>query len=100
MNEDYLFENEEYKKIVTLLKKITSSMLHTAPEGRELKFYLLAEKYSQFFTFEEEEPQFKTVDEIFEAMFKLPIDKLFELMAKINEKMLEVQQIIENTKFK
>ena len=37
-----------------------------------------------------------TVDEIFEAMFKLPIEQLFELMAKINEKMLEVQQIIAN----
>lgn len=57
MNEEYLYKDEKYIKIVELLKKIVSSMDYTAPEARENKFYLLAEKYSDKFTFEEIEDE-------------------------------------------
>ncbi len=53
-DESYLYKDEKYIKIVELLKKIISSMDYTAPEARVNKLYLLAEKYSHFFTFEEE----------------------------------------------
>ena len=55
MNEDYLYEDEKYAKIVDLLKKIDSSLAYTAPEARENKYYLLAEKYSNYFNFENRE---------------------------------------------
>jgi translation elongation factor EF-1alpha len=52
MDESYLYEDKKYQKIVELLKKIMESIAFTAPEGIEQKYYLLAEKYSEYFVFE------------------------------------------------
>ena len=46
-------DDRKIHQIVILLKKIQSSLNYTAPEAIEEKYYLLAEKHSNFFTFEE-----------------------------------------------
>lgn len=49
MDESYLYESKEYRDIVVLIKKIYSSLVFEAPEAKEHKYYLLAEKYSHCF---------------------------------------------------
>ena len=88
MNEDYLYKDEKYKKIVELLKKLESSLMYTAPEAKEHKYYLLAEKYSMYFTFEEDVDYILVED----TTKKITHEKVKEEMYKFLDRLLEEEE--------